>query len=1339
MYYRHVPYPRTLHYSIPSPSNSLPISSRLLPRIPPLNYGEQDVVPESLHELGLNDVPLQCYRRQRLLRATGQAPQNLVLPPARSVPAQSCTDQSRRLGQFRGDLSVITWNAQAFFAADPLKHAAKEKYLLSLLGRADVVIITEAHGTQSGNRAWRPPHGCKAWWSAGPTTGHAGVGVVAKDVFLQKFDRTPTWSVIWPGRAARLSLSGPEGSVDILAVYSHTGSQVTEHDLFGVADTVRPSCVSFPALRAHLRCRLANAIAPKGSVLTVLGGDFNWVTAEGDRISLSTATPSSRNDSNEENHFKNIVARPHGLHEMFQMEPTHASATSRSRLDRIYCNQHVVEQLDRHIKVVALEWKPQLSHHRAVLFARRLPHAVSSDERPVCVQSIQHDDFPRLVALNFNAKVNANPEASDVQKLLLLKAAVKEVGQTLARDDRSAAPAVDLEDRLGTTMKFIRAFEGGHLNEISSCIARYPKLKELISNPYAIDGNTTVKLRAIKDHAIDLAREHALDELSLAHRDLENGDTIKAQHRRQKSTRLLYRLAPGRSGAVDAIRSPSGELCTNTEGMATLLRNHWSTTFLARGIDAAKLHVWLEEDRQARPQEHSTPFPDAAFRIQRQHIRNAIQHSNNSAPGPDGIPFAVWRRLGPLAVDVLFGAFQAAIARDGPATFADSYPDFNASLLFFIPKKADGVTEDGKLFYDASAVRPLNVTNTDNRLLASSVRLLIEPFVAERVSSIQRGFIAGRSMLANLIDIDESMAVNAVQNDQSAALLFDFTAAFPSIEHELLHSLFRSLGWPEWLLRFIHILYQQNKCFMIVGGARFTGFEITRGIRQGCPLSPLLFAVASDLLLRRLQRTIYSACTRAYADYLAIVLPTSLPLLNYLEDLFTDYEYISGLALNIQKTVYIPLHPYEEDELRRQIHNVAPSWGAISIKRSAKYLGYMIGPGREDSSWTDPVKKFLDRARTWGEINPGMLMNLLAYKVFIASVLTFIAQLDVPPETIGNMESKACVALFPGPRSWITAGCLKHLQALGFPSQLLDIQSNAIAAKIRVYKFENLAHGGLQVATRVAQLRAIVDLPVNAVRRARLLPWLDKLFLFNLQKAVEGYRNLACRQTVPLDNEAVVTDARTRFQATVRASIASSPAPAFVHLRRRLDRWKIPTLPGHRPNRAIKAFQILRTDVPPRVLAAVYRGLFNGFITARRFQQQGSCVFGCNNADDGIEHYAACRRYHHICMTHLRVGRPPYADCLGDFLLISPYVESLPAHVRENHAADRRLLIVMRAIAMYCLHNTLLSIRHGMAPKADAGDVFGQYVREAVKGHSKAGQAVQRCRTRPATVLSSCS
>ena len=194
-------------------------------------------------------------------------------------------------------------------------------------------------------------------------------------------------------------------------------------------------------------------------------------------------------------------------------------------------------------------------------------------------------------------------------------------------------------------------------------------------------------------------------------------------------------------------------------------------------------------------------------------------------------------------------------------------------------------------------MRPLNVTTSDNCLLANAVRYAIEPLVGERVSPCQRGFIGGRSILANLVDLDEAMALSVCRSDEGAAIFFDFAAAFPSVEHDFMKAVFRWLCWPPWLLTFIDILYAHNYCHIVLGRSRHQGFDITRGIRQGCPVSPLLFAVAADLLLRRIQHKIPGCTLKAYADDTALVHQNIWRVIGSLEVLLDQYERMSGLAL----------------------------------------------------------------------------------------------------------------------------------------------------------------------------------------------------------------------------------------------------------------------------------------------------------------------------------------------------------------------------------------------------------------------------------------------------------
>ena len=86
------------------------------------------------------------------------------------------------------------------------------------------------------------------------------------------------------------------------------------------------------------------------------------------------------------------------------------------------------------------------------------------------------------------------------------------------------------------------------------------------------------------------------------------------------------------------------------------------------------------------------------------------------------------------------------------------------------------------------------------------------------------------------------------------------------------------------------------------------GFAVGPGIRQGCPLSPVLFAAVVDLLLRMLRARLGpDVCIRAFADDVGIVLTDVRSQLPLLARALREFGSISGMHINLPKTVGIPL------------------------------------------------------------------------------------------------------------------------------------------------------------------------------------------------------------------------------------------------------------------------------------------------------------------------------------------------------------------------------------------------------------------------------------------------
>ena len=117
-------------------------------------------------------------------------------------------------------------------------------------------------------------------------------------------------------------------------------------------------------------------------------------------------------------------------------------------------------------------------------------------------------------------------------------------------------------------------------------------------------------------------------------------------------------------------------------------------------------------------------------------------------------------------------------------------------------------------------------------------------------------------------------------------------------------------------------------------GTRWGRFPILSGIRQGCPASGTLFALAIDPCIRYMMDKLgpQKGVITAYADDIAAAVRELYHSIEILDKAFATIARCSPLELHPGKVIIIPLWKFDIEEVRAGIAAVAPRLAAAAIQ-----------------------------------------------------------------------------------------------------------------------------------------------------------------------------------------------------------------------------------------------------------------------------------------------------------------------------------------------------------------------------------------------------------------------
>jgi hypothetical protein len=170
----------------------------------------------------------------------------------------------------------------------------------------------------------------------------------------------------------------------------------------------------------------------------------------------------------------------------------------------------------------------------------------------------------------------------------------------------------------------------------------------------------------------------------------------------------------------------------------------------------------------------------------------------------------------------------------------------NSTFLALIPKVNKPTSFDD--------FRPIYLCNLCYKLIAKIIANRIKPILSRSLSEEKLGFLKGRQIQDAIGTTQECLHSIKMKNMKDLVLNLDLKKAYDCINWDYLRLILIQTGFGLLTTNWIMSCVSSSTFAVLLNGETTSFFQSGRGLRQGCPLSPLLFILVMEglsLLLKK--------------------------------------------------------------------------------------------------------------------------------------------------------------------------------------------------------------------------------------------------------------------------------------------------------------------------------------------------------------------------------------------------------------------------------------------------------------------------------------------------------